>query len=87
MSAQKKQEGSKIYTIPLRKVFNQPKTRRVNQAVKIIKEFLERHEKREVKLDNSLMQTIWAKGREKPPREVKVKVSEQEGLLKASLAG
>ncbi len=87
MTAKKeKEEGEKVYTIPLKNVFKQPKTKRANKAIKTIKDFLSRHDGREIKLSNSIAKVIWSKGRETPPREIKVKVSGEEGKLKAGLA-
>ncbi|MBN2251509.1 MAG: 50S ribosomal protein L31e [Candidatus Altiarchaeota archaeon] len=77
----------RTYTIPLREAFQAPRTRRGNKAVKVVREFLTRHMKtKDVKLDASLNEALWARGREKPPRKVKVKVVKEEETAKASLA-
>lgn len=84
MSSKKKnKEGEKVYTIPLKKVFRQPKTKRVNKAIKIIKAFLFKHTGKRIKMEGSLNEILWKRGRENPPREIKVKISEKEGTLKA----
>lgn len=76
-----------IYTIPLRDAYELPRPNRAKKAVRIVKEFLVRHTKSEsVRLDPSVSQALWARGIEKPPRRVKVKVTEEEGRLTATLA-
>ena len=76
----------RIYTIPLREVFNAPRPRRANKAVRLIREYVAKHTKaNEVKLDASLNEAVWEHSREKPPRKVKVKVVTEEGIATASL--
>ena len=76
---EKKEEQLKegrIYTIPLRKAFNVPSRKRAKKAMKIVKEFISRHEKiplENIKISNKLNEKIWARGIQKPPRRVKVK--------------
>lgn len=70
----------RIYTIPLREVFDVPKPRRANSAVRVVKEFLARHMKaKEVKIDGPLNEALWKNSREKPPRRIKVKAVKEEG--------
>ena len=77
----------KTYIIPLREAFNAPRTKRANKAVKIVKEFLTRHTKAgNVSLDSSVNDVLWKRGREKPPRRIKVKVTTEEDTVTASLA-
>ncbi|MEA3254558.1 MAG: 50S ribosomal protein L31e [Candidatus Altiarchaeota archaeon] len=76
----------KTYIIPLREAFNAPRTKRANKAVKIVKEFLTRHTKAgNVSLDSSINDVLWKRGREKPPRRIKVKVTTEEDTVTASL--
>lgn len=76
-----------IYTIPLRDAYELPRPNRAKKAVRIVKEFLARHTKSEsVRLDPSVSRALWARGIEKPPRKVKVKLTEEEGRLTATLA-
>ncbi len=76
----------RIYTIPLREVFDAPRPRRANKAVKVIREYVAKHTKAEtVKIDASLNEAVWEHSREKPPRKVKVKVVTEEGVAVASL--
>lgn len=76
---EEEEEGEfKLYRIPLRDAFNAPKTRRASKAVKIVKEFLKKHTKSEVKLDASVNESLFARGIKKPPRRIKVKVIDKE---------
>lgn len=76
----------KTYVIPLREAFNAPRMKRANKAVKIVKEFLIRHTKAgNVNLDSSVNDVLWERGRKKPPRRIKVKVTTEEDTATASL--
>ena len=76
----------RTYTIPLREVYEAPRPRRANKAVKAIKEYVAKHMKaKEVKLDKSINEAIWERSREKPPRKIKVKVVKEEDVATASL--
>lgn len=76
----------RIYTIPLREVFDAPRPRRANKAVRLIRAYVAKHTKAdEVKIDASLNEAVWEHSREKPPRKVKVKVVTEEGIAVASL--
>ncbi len=75
-----------VYTIPLREVFNSPRTRRANKAVKIVKDFIKKHTKaEEVKLDSSVNEALWMRGIRKPPRRIKVKVTKEDEVATAVL--
>jgi len=76
----------RTYTIPLREVFDAPVPRRANKAVKVIRKYLEKHMKTDdVRLDASLNEALWERGREKPPRKVKVKAVKEDDKVVASL--
>ncbi len=65
----------RIYTIPLRKAKRKERSKRASTAIRIIKEFLQRHMKvEEVKMDNKINEFIWERGIHKIPSKVKVKV-------------
>ncbi|MCS7112780.1 MAG: 50S ribosomal protein L31e [Nitrososphaerota archaeon] len=76
----------RIYTIPLRGAWRAPWTDRAPTAVKIVKRFIERHlgvkaeEGSRVKISEELNRLIWSRGREKPPRRVKVRVVREEDV-------
>ncbi len=75
-----------VYRIPLREAFDVPVTKRARKAVKIVRDFLVRHTKaKEIKIGASINETIWKRGIKKPPRSVKVKVTKEEDVVKASL--
>lgn len=95
MSGEEKEERSeiveeRIYTIPLSRVWIRPRTKRAPRAVRLIKEFVERHmkvEKDSIRISNDLNEKIWSRGIQKPPRKIKVKVArDKEGLVTVRLA-
>ncbi|NOZ81858.1 MAG: 50S ribosomal protein L31e [Candidatus Micrarchaeota archaeon] len=77
----------RVYTIPLRKAFRAPRTRRAKKAIKIIREFLERHMKGEVRIGKSINESVWARGIQKPPRRVKIHAVKEDGVIYAELVG
>lgn len=73
-----------IFTIPLRKKWEGPRTKRANHAISVIKRYVVRHVKDperkgkrisedKVWIDPKINEFVWARGREKPPRRIKVK--------------
>lgn len=81
---EEKKEEAKIYTIPLRDAFSAPRKKRTRKAVKIVSAYLKRHLKTEdVKISGKLNETLWVRGIEKPPRKIRVKVSDIDGVLTA----
>jgi len=64
----------RVYTIPLRDAYNQPWSKRSRKAVRIVKEFLSRHTKRDIKLGGDVNQEIWKRGMKHPPRRIRVRV-------------
>ncbi len=78
----------RIYTIPLRKVFRAPRTKRAKKAITLIREFLKRHMKcEEIVIGKSLNETIWARGIQKPPRKVRIHALKHDGKVYAELLG
>lgn len=64
----------RVYTIPLRKVKNVPRTIRAPRAIRFIREFMKRHMKaEEVKIDRSVNEKVWERGIQKIPPKIKVK--------------
>ncbi|MFH1789354.1 MAG: 50S ribosomal protein L31e [Candidatus Altiarchaeota archaeon] len=83
---EKKEPEAKVYTIPLRDAFNFPRKKRTEKAVKIVAAYLKRHLKSvNVKLSAKLNEALWARGIEKPPRKIRVKVTEEEGVYTADV--
>ena len=69
----------RVYTIPLRKVKECSRYKRAPRAIRLIRQFLEKHTKSDnIKLDESINHEIWYRGIEKPPSKVRVKVSVDE---------
>ena len=85
---EEKGEGisERIYTIPLRAVKKAPRWKRSNRAITLIREFLERHTKSDyIVLDHTINEKVWARGSQKPPSKIRVKVTEEEDVIKAEL--
>ena len=81
-----KEVSERIYTIPLRAVKKAPRWKRSNRAITLIREFLARHTKAEyIVLDNTINEKVWARGSQKPPSKIRVKVTEEEDVIKAEL--
>ncbi len=65
----------RVYVIPLRKAYYVPRKKRANKAIRIIREFVQRHlHVSEVKIGSRLNEYVWSRNCEKPPRKVKVVV-------------
>ena len=77
-----------IYIIPLRDVKRSPRWKRANTAVKDIRKFLEKHMKSEdVKIDRTINERIWDRGRQKPPSKIRVRAMKfEDGQVQAELA-
>jgi large subunit ribosomal protein L31e len=78
----------KIYTIPLRKALRKSIKKRAPYCMKIIREFLITHTKTEnVMIGKHLNEAVWKRGRQKPPKRVRVKVIKEDNIIKAELIG
>ncbi|MEM2083284.1 MAG: 50S ribosomal protein L31e [Nitrososphaerota archaeon] len=77
------------YTIPLRDVWEAPKKKRAEKAIRIIKNFAKRHMKaEEVKISEKVNELIWSKGIEKPPRRIKVIMKkDKDNIVKVEMIG
>ncbi|GAB6055719.1 50S ribosomal protein L31e [Methanobacterium alkalithermotolerans] len=77
----------RVYIIPLRKVKNVPRTIRSPKAVRLVKEFIQKHMKaEEVKIDASVNEKIWERGIQKVPPKIKVKATkEEDGIVEVTL--
>ena len=68
----------KIYTVPLRKGFlKAPGYDRSRKAKVTLKEFLEKHLKKEVKIGKYLNLELWKRGRKHPPSKIQVRIEER----------
>jgi large subunit ribosomal protein L31e len=78
----------KIYTVPLGDAYDYVRTKRVRRAVKIVQQFVARHSKvaeKSVRVSNALNTVLWAKGIQKPPRRIKIKVVKEADVARAYL--
>ena len=68
------QEEERILVVPLRAAKTAPRTKRADRAVKAIREHVQRHMKPDrIFIDDVLNEYIWSRGREHPPRRVRIK--------------
>ncbi|MBM3233553.1 50S ribosomal protein L31e [Candidatus Pacearchaeota archaeon] len=82
------------YVVPLRKKWlNSPEYKRVNKAMKALKQFLVRHMKiydrdlKKIKIDKYLNEEMWMRSIRKPMNKIKIKAKKFEsGIVKAELA-
>jgi large subunit ribosomal protein L31e len=68
----------RVVTVPLRDVRAVPAPERAGQAMTIIRSHLAKHFKvdaSDVRLDPSLNETVWARGRKKPPSKLRVRAA------------
>lgn len=67
----------RIYTVPLRKAYwTGSRRRRSNRAVRILREFVERHMKPdELLIQPEVNERIWARGIQKPPRRIRIRAT------------
>ncbi len=81
-------ELERTYNIPLRKGYRKaPKYKRANKAIRVIREFLQRHMKsKNVKLGPYLNQEVLKHGRKNVPHHVEVKTVKEKDIVKAELA-
>lgn len=83
------EEIERIFTIPLRKIINVPRKKRAPRAVKAIREYVMRHMKagpEDVWIDASVNEAVWARGIEKPPNKIRVRIIKfEDGLVEVSL--
>jgi large subunit ribosomal protein L31e len=77
----------RIYTIPLRAVKKAPRWKRCNRAIALIREYLSQHTKSKyLVLDTTINEKVWARGSQKPPSKIRVKViEEEENIIRAEL--
>ncbi|HDM36204.1 MAG TPA: 50S ribosomal protein L31e [Candidatus Syntrophoarchaeum butanivorans] len=76
----------RVYTIPLRGVKRAPRWKRAKKAISDIRAYLMRHTKSEnIKLDSSINEKIWERGAQKPPSRIRVRVTEEDGVVRAEL--
>lgn len=81
-------ELERVYNIPLRKGYRKaPKYMRANKAIRVVREFLERHMKsKNVKLGPFLNSEILKNGRKNVVHHIEVKTVKEKDIVKAELA-
>jgi len=78
--------GERIYTIPLRKVKKAPRWKRSNRAMTVILEYLIQHTKSEdIIIDAKINEKVWERGSQKPPSKIRVRITEEEDIIRAEL--
>jgi large subunit ribosomal protein L31e len=68
----------RVVTVPLGKAKAKPVGERADAAMRMVREHLARHfdaPEDAVRLDPSLNETVWAKGRAKPPSRLRVRAA------------
>ena len=91
----------RIYTIPLGKAWIRPPKKRAPRAMQIIKAFVTKHMKLEMRVEeeeekeelprliisNDVNEQVWGRGIEKPPRKIRVRAAkDKEGNVTVFLA-
>lgn len=92
----------RIYTIPLGKSWIVPPNKRAPRAMRIIKDFVTKHMKLEVRrgeeeeeeeepkrliISNDVNERVWMRGIEKPPRKIRIRAAkDKEGNITVYLA-
>ncbi len=67
----------RVYTIPLLKAWERPRTQRAKYGIYLIRKFVSRHMKVPVEnviIDTLVNEAVWRRGIQKPPRRIKVRV-------------
>ncbi len=82
------EEEEHIFTVPLSKCKNTPRTKRARVAVKTVRSYIGSHMKvpeSDVWVDASVNDSIWARGIKKPPSKIRVKaIKFEDGLVEVS---
>ncbi len=83
----------RVVTVPLRDVQAEASHERAGKAMKIVREHLSKHfsvDEDAIRLDPSINEAVWAQGRRKPPRKLRVRAArfteDGEALVEAELA-
>jgi len=72
----------RIYTVPFSKVIygrRIPRSKRTPRAMKHLREFVKRHLRCEdVRIDSLVNEHMWARGIQKPPKKIRIRVVKTE---------
>ena len=84
----------RVVTVPLRDVNAEPKHKRADKAIAAVREHLAKHfkvESGDVRIDSSINEAVWKRGRSKPPSKVRVRAArfdeDGERVVEAEIAG
>jgi len=74
----------RVVTVPLRDVRAEAKHKRADKAMSLVRSHLAQHfsvEEAAVRLDPSINEAVWSRGRKKPPSKIRVRAArfEEEG--------
>ena len=74
----------RVVTVPLRDAKAEAKHERADKAVSLIRDHLAQHfsvDGEDVRLDPSINEAVWSRGRKKPPSKIRVRAArfEEEG--------
>lgn len=74
----------RVVTVPLRDAKAEPKHKRADKAMSIVRSHLAQHfnvDDDAVRLDPSINEAVWSRGRKKPPSKLRVRAArfEEEG--------
>jgi large subunit ribosomal protein L31e len=83
----------RVVTVPLRDAKAEAKHKRADKAMTLIREHLAQHfkvDEDQVRLDPSINEQIWSRGRKKPPSKIRVRAApfdvEGERVVEAEFA-
>lgn len=68
----------RVITVPLRDVTAAPNHERADKAMSLIREHLAQHfsvREKQVRLDPSINEAVWERGRSSPPRKLRVRAA------------
>jgi large subunit ribosomal protein L31e len=68
----------RVMTVPLRDVLAESETSRADKAMSLVRSHLAQHfnvDEDAVRLDPSINETVWERGRSKPPRKIRVRAA------------
>ena len=83
----------RVVTVPLRDVRKVATQKRADRAMKLVREHLAQHfnvDGEAVRLDPSINETVWERGRQNPPSKLRVRaarfVEDDEAIVEAEVA-
>jgi|WetSurMetagenome_2_1015567.scaffolds.fasta_scaffold1060781_1 large subunit ribosomal protein L31e len=80
----------RLHTIPLADAYDYIRTKRTRRAVTIVRKYVSRHAKvplEAAKVSEALNIALWARGIQKPPRKIRVRIVMDKDSAKAYLEG